>query len=287
MATQATSPPSARIDAPVPFRQAAANPIRAAAVTFGPSVALDLALTAVLVRAVWASLGRGAGLGGALRLTGVAAAVAGLGALRRRELRWGATDEEVRAELPGDTIVPRPVWHATRAITVDASPAAVWPWLVQMGQGRGGLYSYDFLENLAGLDIHSVDRVVPELQHLAVGDHVPLAPGQKSMVVALLEPDHALVLSVADPQTGLALGTSPGGAGVAGSWAFVVRPHGEGKTRLVHRFRFGARRRALGALGYALLIEVPHFVMEWRMLRGIKARAEARAHETGDRMNPR
>src|ERR1051326_1535990 len=98
-----------------------------------------------------------------------------------------------------------------------------------MGQGRGGLYSYDWLENLAGLDIHSADRVVPELQHLAVGDAVPLAPGEKSMVVARLDPAHALVLRIANPQTGIALDDAPGGAGIAGSWAFVLRPHGEGR----------------------------------------------------------
>ena len=213
----------------------------------------------------------------------VGAAAAYLLAVRPWQLRCGATGEERAATLAGDDLIANPDLLATRAITVHAAADQVWPWIAQLGQSRGGFYSYDFLENLAGLDIHSVDRVVPELQHLAVGDHVPLAPGQKSMVVAELEPERALVLRVADPMTGLALETSPGGPGFAGSWAFVVRPHGQGRTRLVHRFRFGARRRALGAVVYALLVEVPHFVMEWRMLRGIKARAEARLSDRTDR----
>jgi hypothetical protein len=276
MATHAIDPTSAPPVQPLDDRPGSSGALRSAAVTFGPSLALDLVLLAGLAAAVRSSVRLGAGRG-ALGLAGVAAAAGGIAALRRRELRWGATEEELRARLPGDELVPDPVWQATRAITVEARPAAVWPWLVQMGQGRGGLYSYDWLENLAGLDIHSLDRVVPELQRLAVGDTIPLAPGQKSMVVAVLEPGHALVLRIADPTTGRALETSPDGVGVAGSWAFVVRPHGDGRTRLVHRFRFGARHRALGAVGYALLIEVPHFVMERRMLRGIKERVEAQA----------
>ena len=269
MATQVADPTPTAPPAP-----AAANALRSGVVTVGPSLVLDLALVAGLAKGVQALRRAPTAQRLLIGSAGLATAVAGLVALRHRELRWGATDEEVRAELPGDWIIPSPVWQSTRAITVDAPPSAIWPWLVQMGQGRGGLYSYDWLESLAGLDIHSVDRIVPELQHLAVGDPIPLAPGDKSMVVAAVEPERALVWSIADPRTGVALETSADGPGIAGSWAFVLRPDGEGHTRLVHRFRFGSRRRVLGALGYALLIEVPHFVMEWRMMRGIKERAE-------------
>jgi hypothetical protein len=88
---------------------------------------------------------------------------------RGRYNRWGATDAEVAAAMPGDELVPDPQLGYTRAITIDAPPEDVWPWLVQMGQGRGGLYSYDGLENLVGCDIHSADRVIADFQQLAAG----------------------------------------------------------------------------------------------------------------------
>ena len=96
--------------------------------------------------------------------------LAGGPVLRRRYLRWGATDEEVQAGLPGDETLPDADLVATRAITIHAAPMDVWPWLTQMGQGRGGLYSYDWLENLIGCDIHSADRIMPKWQHIKVGD---------------------------------------------------------------------------------------------------------------------
>jgi hypothetical protein len=80
--------------------------------------------------------------------------------------RWGATDAEFTQSLPGDDVIAHPNYAITHAVTISAPPAAVWPWLVQMGQGRGGLYSYDWLENLIGLNIHSVDRIIAELQQL-------------------------------------------------------------------------------------------------------------------------
>ncbi len=91
---------------------------------------------------------------------------------RSRQLRWGATDQEADGPLPGDDLIVNPGLSATRAITVGASADRVWPWIAQLGQGRGGFYSYDFLENLVGCDIHSADRIVPEWQDVAVGDEV-------------------------------------------------------------------------------------------------------------------
>jgi len=85
---------------------------------------------------------------------------------------WGATEEEAAMALPGDTLTPPPVDQCTRAITIAAPPEAVWPWLVQMGADRGGFYSYAWLENLFGLDIHNADGIVDEWQQLAVGDWV-------------------------------------------------------------------------------------------------------------------
>ena len=107
--------------------------------------------------------------------------------LRRRCLRWGATDAEVSLALPGDELVPRPDMTATRGVTIRATADTVWPWIAQLGQGRGGFYSYDFLENLLGCDIHSADRIVPEYQRVEIGAQVKLAP-EVALTVALVEP---------------------------------------------------------------------------------------------------
>src|SRR6478672_6897855 len=102
-------------------------------------------------------------------------AVVGVAAvLRHRYLKWGATSREQAQPLVGDDLLPAVDLSATRAITVDAPADAVWPWLVQLGQGRGGFYSYDWLEQMVGAGIRSADYIVPELQQLAVGDTVPL-----------------------------------------------------------------------------------------------------------------
>jgi hypothetical protein len=118
--------------------------------------------------------------------------------------RWGATQEEARRVLPYDHFVPTPLAQTTRAITIDAPAEQVWRWLVQLGQGRGGLYSYDWLENLADLEVHSVEEIIPELQNLKVGDLVRLAPesmgAEAGWRVAAMESGRTLVLhQPADP----------------------------------------------------------------------------------------
>ncbi len=120
---------------------------------------------------------------------------------RRRYNRWGALDGEVTDPMPGDGLVPQPQLGYTRAVEIAAPPQQVWPWLVQMGQGRGGLYSFDGLENLVGCDIHSADRVLPDHQVLQVGDLVRLGPvGYPCFRVAAVEPGASLVLVGADPR---------------------------------------------------------------------------------------
>jgi hypothetical protein len=109
-------------------------------------------------------------------VTAIAAAVTYILFARPRHLRWGASDQECDASLPGDDLIVTPDLTATRAITVRASADQVWPWIAQLGQGRGGFYSYDFLENLAGCDIHSADRIIPGWQDIKIGDEVRLAP---------------------------------------------------------------------------------------------------------------
>ena len=125
-----------------------------------------------------------------------AAAVGAWAALLPRVLTWGATDDEVVRPLPGDTLVDNPMYVTTRAITVDAPAAAVWPWLVQLGQNRGGFYTYDVLENLMGLDIHSAERIHDEWQHLRQDvDFLTLdKDGVMTMTIRVLEPERAFVV---------------------------------------------------------------------------------------------
>jgi hypothetical protein len=113
--------------------------------------------------------------------------------MRLRYLRCGATDQEVGCSLPGDDLIPNADMNATRAITIRAAADHVWPWIAQLGQGRGGFYSYDRLENLVGCNIHSSDRILLELQDIKVGDEIRLAP-QVGLLVALVEQGRSLVL---------------------------------------------------------------------------------------------
>jgi hypothetical protein len=197
----------------------------------------------------------------AMAATGSIAALALIG--RTRLLRWGATDEEIAAAQPGDELISDANVTATRAITIRRSPELVWPWIAQVGQGRGGFYSYDFLENLVGCDIHSSDRVVPEWQHLEVGEEVRLAPAA-GLKVAILEPGRALVLHGSLP---IARGPP-----FDSTWAFILCEQPDGTTRLLSRERYGYRR------WWAPFVVEPtqaiSFVMSRKMLLGIRDRAE-------------
>ena len=197
----------------------------------------------------------------AVAASGSIAALALIG--RTRLLRWGATDEEIAAAQPGDDLIGDANVTATRAITIRRSPDVVWPWIAQLGQGRGGFYSYDFLENLVGCDIHSTDRVVPEWQQIEVGDEVRLAP-TSGLKVAILEPGRALVL-----QGSLPIARRPP---FDSTWAFVLCEQPDGTTRLLSRERYGYRR------WWAPFVVEPtqaiSFVMSRKMLLGIRNRAE-------------
>jgi len=183
---------------------------------------------------------------------------------RSRQLRWGASDDEADGRLPGDELIPHPDLSATRAIAVRTSADKVWPWIAQLGQGRGGFYSYDFLENLAGCDIHSADRVIPEWQAIRVGDEVKLAP-RVALEVAALEPGRALVL-----RGGVPMGNTPPPYDF--SWAFVLRERPNGTTRLLVRERYGNTKWWAPLLVEP--VQVVSFVMTQKMLRGIRNRAE-------------
>ena len=194
--------------------------------------------------------------------------------LRRTYNRWGAGDAEVAAAMPGDELVPAPVLGYTRAISIGAPLAKVWPWLAQIGQGRGGLYSYDGLENLVGCRIHSADRVLEDHQDVRPGDLIRLGPdGFPSFRVERVDPPRSLVLVSAGPdathRTVAAVSDGP-----LVTWQWVLRPTDAGRrTRLVVRQRLSCPRsqRVLWRV-----VEPIGFVMERRMLRGIKRRAERR-----------
>jgi len=197
-------------------------------------------------------------------VTAIAAAVTYILFARPRHLRWGASGQECDASLPGDDLIVTPDLTATRAITVRASADQVWPWIAQLGQGRGGFYSYDFLENLAGCDIHSADHIIPGWQDIKIGDEVKLAPAVGLDVVAL-EPGRSLVL-----RGGVAMGTTPPPYDF--TWAWVLHDEPDGTSRLLLRERYAYTRPWARFLVEPA--EAISFVMSQKMLRGIRDRAE-------------
>ena len=175
--------------------------------------------------------------------------------LRDAVLNWGATDAEAHARLPGDELLEEADGVATRAITIDAPAAAVWPWIAQMGPSpRGGAYTYDWIENVLGLDMHSTDQVLPDYQHPLVGD--TLGYGKNRMRLERVEPRRTLSTRSEDGNW---------------VWSFVLDEH-DGETRLISRNRF--RLPSLTARIGMIPMEPASLVMERKMLRGIKQRAE-------------
>lgn len=190
--------------------------------------------------------------------------------LREPILTWGATADEAVRRLPGDELLENADLVATRAITIQAPASAVWPWLVQMGPGRGGAYTYDWIENLLGLDIHSVDRILPEFQQLEVGDVQHLRRGEPGMRVEILEPERVLSSRSEDGNW---------------VWTFVLAEE-EGATRLISRNRIAMPGASLaGRLGM-LVMEPGSLVMERKMLLGIKERAERLAANPVEQASP-
>ena len=195
--------------------------------------------------------------------------VAGIGAVvvagmlffalyRPWQLKWGATSEEVSRSMPGDDVVAVPTFSATRAVTVNAPSEAVWPWLLQIGFGRAGWYSYDVLDNLGR---HSAERVIPELQHVEVGNLVPLGPGSDSgMRVKAFEPYRWMLWWDRNIQLT--------------TWAWALDPISDGRTRLVTRVRARPAWRHPTTAVWLVLTEVADFPMMRRCLLGIKRRAE-------------
>ena len=178
---------------------------------------------------------------------------------RERCLQWGATDTEVAADLPGDDLLASPDILSTRAITIDAPASAIWPWLLQFGPGRGGAYTYDWIENLLGLDMHSADRIIPEFQQLQVGDAFPLGTKGPVVRVASIDPERSLVFRSDDGHW---------------VWSFTLIEK-EGRTRLVSRNRIASSDA--GPIGRAFstaIMEPGSLIMERKMLHGFKERAD-------------
>jgi hypothetical protein len=199
----------------------------------------------------------------AVRLFGISTLLAvGIAAylrlMRPGVLNWGPTAEETTRPMPGDDILPGATLQTTRAITIDAPPGAIWPWLVQMGpRPRAGAYTYDWIERLLGIDIENSDRILPQYQHLEVGEAMALNKKGDGIVVREVRPERFLVLQWV-----------PAGS----TWTFGLYP-GDGGTRLVSRNRLKGGRPLfwLGMIGF---MEPGSLIMERKMLLGIKQRAE-------------
>ncbi|MBN4926956.1 SRPBCC family protein [Hoyosella rhizosphaerae] len=181
--------------------------------------------------------------------------------LRNWRTTWGTTPSERQRAYPGDALLPNPCWSYTHGVTVDAPPGQVWPWIVQIGQGCGGFYSYELLENLVGCRITNANQILPHCQNLEVGDSIRLHPKAPPLTVAMMEVERHLVLFASDAQSGDST-----------VWGFHLTPEGSGRTRLIERggSTHGESLRSRLTFG-RLLLEPISFVMSRKMLLTIKA----------------
>jgi hypothetical protein len=182
---------------------------------------------------------------------------------RPYQLRWGATDSEVKRSIPGDELHGKPTFLATRAITILGTPDEIWPWLVQMGYGRAGFYGYDTLENL-GSDrgIRSADRILPEFQGFTVGDEVPISPVAR-MVFHAIEPNQFLVWSGEEEE-------------LPGVFTWALYPIDENHTRLISRIRWSYHWSEASILALELFTEFTDHIAIRKILQGVKGRVEGR-----------
>lgn len=193
-------------------------------------------------------------------------------------MRLGATQEEARRQWPGDELIPCPKSYATHCITIDATPSEIWPWLIQIGQDRAGFYSFDWLENLFGFDMHNADQIVDGWQELNVEDGVKLHHSATPLSIVRLEPERALVLAggtelqpdtdVSDPSA-MKLHTY-----TRYTWGLFLEPIDEVSTRFVARIRATWKRK----MGYFIhnwfFMEPAHLIMQRGMNVGLKKRVE-------------
>jgi hypothetical protein len=183
----------------------------------------------------------------------------------KTRLHWGTVGPEATGPLPGDELVPEPKWSYTLGVAVKTAPEAIWPWIAQIGQGRGGFYTYQSLENLVGCQITNTTQIIPEYQHPSVGDDIYLHPTARPMRVEDVDPPNALVLAgtIADI-----------GSGVS-TWQFVVNHDRDGGSRLLTRGRYDHAPDWKSRLVYGRFpIEAVTFVMSRKMMTEIKRLAE-------------
>lgn len=201
---------------------------------------------------------------GRLLASGVVALAAYLLLIRPWQLRWGATDEEVERAMPGDDVVQRPTFVATRAVTIQARPEEIWPWLVQIGFRRAGWYSYDWIDNFG---TPSAARIIPDLQHLAVGDFIPMGPAKEfGLWVKAFEPNRWLLWGDKKGET---------------TWLWALSQLDEVHTRLISRVRIRYNCSS-PAIIFNLILDVGDIVMMRKCMLGIKRRAEAAAARRGE-----
>jgi hypothetical protein len=189
-------------------------------------------------------------------------------------LRWGAAPEEITAARPGDERVPVARDQATRAVTVHATADQVWPWIAQLGQDRGGFYSYEVLEDLVGCEMPRAEQILPQHQQWRAGDRLWMYPpdkagGMGNAPLVACEPGRHLVFAIRQ------LGTPPTQP-EDGVWGFVLEPAGAGSTRLIAWSRAAGETRPLFRITNRLLFEPAHYVMERRTMLNVKALAEGR-----------
>jgi hypothetical protein len=244
--------------------------------TAWPGIAIDLVILAILffvtVPTPWAPHMRKLATVGKWAAVAFLAYIAIVIVSRPWHSRWGSSDAELRAAMPGDDIVPNPHYTIQHAISIRAEPADVWPWLVQLGQDRGGFYSYAWLERAVGDRITIADRVHPEWQTLAEGDLIRAT--QPDYLGGIFGRDLGWRIVRLEPERVLTLG---------GWGSFILQRGAVGETRLIVRVR-GAGKPNVALAPFGLLVLEPaHFIMERAMLRGIKQRVErATQHTSGN-----
>ena len=216
----------------------------------------------------------------ALPIAGAFLILAYVFVLRPWHVGWGATEAEVNASLPGDDLITKPRISSTRAITIHAPAADIWPWLAQMGYQRGGWYSYDSLERMIGvgdfIDGHSARRIIPELQELEIGDVIRTDPGGGPTVVEVV-PGRTLLLHskiVVPSARHLPLDAPLTGGCFHSSWLFFLDQLDETSTRLITRFQAEYEPGIKNSFFAFVALEPATFVMERKMLGGIRDRAE-------------
>jgi len=205
--------------------------------------------------------------------------------VRPRLLRWGATDEEVAADYPGRDLIPGGTRSGTMAVTIDAPPATVWPWLLQMGYGRGGWYSWDHLDNWGATSAHELHR---EWQNVAVGDRLPSMPDNAAWwEVTALEPERFLGLRASMDLNGQPFDPARGRPRfyTDSLWAFQLNELPGGRTRLVVSGYWSMKPGWAKALANGFILEPAHWVMQVRQFQNLKRLVE-RTPDAASRSNP-